>query len=442
MTRLALIIGKIISVISKTLGFGAGATWPGEIALAISPRILPALVGHLRFGTVMIAGTNGKTTTASMIKTILEKKNLRVVHNASGANLINGIVSAFIGASGWNGTVNADWGVFEVDENTVPMFIENAKPKVVVLLNLFRDQLDRYGEIDIIAEKWERALARLSGETKVILNSDDPQIAHIGKFRKRGVVYFGVDDKKSYLPHLEHATDSIFCLNCGGRLSYEGIYFSHIGIWCCSRCGEKRPKPQLTHFNSPLPGLYNRYNTLAAVACARALDIRDNDIRRALSTFRPAFGRQEEFSLGNKKIKVFLSKNPAGFNESLRTVLEFKPKTLLLALNDRIPDGRDVSWIWDVDLEMIPSGVNLIASGDRVWDMALRIKYVCKIQNPKSLPAGRQVKQIQHLVVEPNLTAAIDEGLSQLNVGETLYVLPTYSAMLEVRKILTGHTIL
>lgn len=435
MQRLVIIVGKIISAFSTTLGFGAGATWPGEIALRLTPTIFTYLASQLRQGIILVAGTNGKTTTALMVKAILQKEGLTVVHNDSGANLDNGLVSALIQSSDWSGRVNRDWGVFEVDENTLAQILKFISPRVVVLLNLFRDQLDRYGEIDVIVEKWKKGLRELDKETTIVLNCDDPQIAHLGKTIRAKVVYFGLNDKKYFFSGREHATDSTFCLNCNSRLSYSGIFFSHLGVWRCQHCGQSRPKPQLSQCKSPLPGLYNLYNTLAAVSAAREIKIPDRVINGALSSFTPAFGRQEEFKFDGKKVKIFLSKNPVGFNASLRTVLELKPKALILVLNDRIPDGRDVSWIWDVDIEMIPSSVKLIISGDRVYDMALRIRYASEEQ-------GAKKEVSKEVIMEEDLRKAVCKGLALVKQGDTLYILPTYSAMLEVRKILTGKRIL
>ena len=406
MVRIAIIFGKLISSISKLFHLGAGATWPGEIALSLSPSILTSLSQSLNKGIILVVGTNGKSTTSLMIAKILESQGLTVVHNGSGANLLNGIVSALIQKS------QADWGVFEVDENSLPLALKYVKPKAIVILNLFRDQLDRYGEVDVIMEKWQKSIEKLSKGTRLIINADDPGVALLGKSHK-SVMYFGVNDKTKFLKTKEHATDSTFCPNCGNRLAYEGVYYSHIGIWKCTKCGEKRPNPTVFSFPSALPGLYNQYNTLAAVATAKALGIQKPD----LSDFQPAFGRQEEFRVAGNKIKIFLSKNPAGFNESLRTVLEMGAKDILFVLNDRIPDGRDVSWIWDVDFEMLPKTIKTIVSGDRAYDLALRMKY-----------AGLETK------LEPQLPKAI--------IGKNLYILATYSAMLEVRKILTGKKIL
>jgi UDP-N-acetylmuramyl tripeptide synthase len=377
---------------------GAGATWRGEVALWLNPHILSELARNLKKGVIIVAGTNGKTTSSLMIQTIVENNELTVVSNASGANLENGIVSALINNS------HADYGVFEIDENSLPVVLKSVQPKIIVLLNLFRDQLDRYGEVDVIAEKWEKALE--DTKATIIANADDPLIAHLGQQHK--TLFFGIEDKTKYQKTAEHATDSTFCLNCGGRLQYDGVFFSHMGIWKCPACAERRPKPDVIEALSPIAGLYNTYNALAAASVAKVLKITAD-----LTGFHPAFGRQEQ--IGNTKI--FLSKNPAGFNQSLRTALELGAKEMLLVLNDRVPDGRDVSWIWDVDFEMIPKSVSVRVSGDRVYDLALRLKY-----------AG--------------INAKIFENLGKaLRTTNQLFVLPTYSAMLDVRNLILGNKI-
>lgn len=411
---------RFLSRVISRLGLGAGATWPGEIALTLSPSILSSLTTSLSEGLVLVVGTNGKTTTALMLAQILIYQGKRVIHNASGANLANGIVSSFIVQSDWLGRVNADWGVFEVDENSLPLVLKYIKPKAIVILNLFRDQLDRYGEVDVIVEKWQRAIKNLTKETMLVLNSDDPGIASLGKVASGVVSYFGVNDKSKFLAAAEHATDSTFCPNCGARLHYDGVYYSHIGIWACPTCGAKRPNPTVYSFPSALPGLYNQYNTLAAVATAQALGLRPRAIKASLRSFAPPFGRQEKLVVNGKRIKLFLSKNPAGFNASLRTVLDMGAKDILFVLNDRIPDGRDVSWIWDVDFEMLPKDVFITVSGDRVFDLALRMKYT-ELET----------------IVEPDLEHALANTSNQ-----PLYILATYSAMLEVRRIITGRKIL
>lgn len=445
MTRqlVAILFGKITLLVSKLLSLGAGGTWPGEVGLAVYPQLISRFSIQFKHGIIIVAGTNGKTTTSLMINQILHQAGFKTIHNATGANLLNGIASALIKNSNPVGRIKADYGVFEVDENSLPLLVSNLKLKtldvniILVLLNLFRDQLDRYGEVDVIAEKWNSALQYLPLNSNIILNADDPLIAHLGTVVKsresRKIVYFGINDPKQFIRKLEHATDSIFCLNCGGRLNYSGIYFSHLGIWKCGNCDEKRPQPDIFDFTSPLPGLYNQYNTLAAVSVGKALNIDEKKILQALQNFTPAFGRQEEFKVDAKRVKIFLSKNPAGFNTSLRTVLELKPNALLIMLNDQIPDGRDVSWIWDVDFETIPENIKVVVSGDRTYDMALRIKYAMKQWDNGT---------IKKLIIEPKIKQAVKKGLDEINQGQTLFILPTYSAMLEVRKILSGQKIL
>ncbi len=420
--RLAIFCGNTVSLISTTLHFGAGATWPGEIALSISPALLRSLSGMFSKGVILVVGTNGKTTTSSMISTILTKQGHSLVHNTSGANLLNGVVSSCVLHFG----KTYEYGVFEVDENSLPHVMRYITPKIVVVLNLFRDQLDRYGEVDVIAQKWHAALKPLTSETTVILNADDPLVASFGKKLEARVLYFGLSEKFKQDRVIDHATDSIFCQYCGGRLAYSSYFFSHLGDWYCTVCGDKRPDVALSSWNSPLPGLYNTYNTLPAVLVGRELGIVDTQIESALVGFRPAFGRQEEFDVDGKKIKLFLSKNPAGFTASLRAVLDMNPKAMMIALNDRIPDGRDVSWIWDVDFEMIGKKTSVVVTGDRVYDIALRIQYA----------------EEKNMTVESDLKKAINAGLLHVKHGETLYILATYSAMLDIRKILTGRKIL
>ena len=445
---------------SRFLRMGAGATWPGELALRFNPDILSDFTAGQEV-IVLVAGTNGKTTTSKMMREIMEGNGRKVIHNDSGANLVNGLVSAYIKSSNLLGNTRSKYSVFEVDENAFPNVIskvKNQKSKVqiknqkliIILLNLFRDQLDRYGEVDSIARKWKESLKQLKSDDLAILNADDPQIAAIGKELQSNVLYFGVDDQKEFLKHNEHATDSTFCPNCGYKLYYEGRYFSHIGIWKCVNCGLGRPEITSVSASSPLPGLYNRYNTFAAYLATKNLGIDEKDIKDILDKFQPAFGRQEEFDVDGKKMKMFLAKNPAGFNANLKTIIDLKAKSILLVLNDRIPDGHDISWIWDVDFETLQPEVNITVSGDRAWDMGLRIKYADLNQNAKIKMPSKisdeilQDKQNDNSKVKiyEELKQAITKALDGLKSGETLYILPTYSAMLDVRKILTGRKIL
>jgi UDP-N-acetylmuramyl tripeptide synthase len=429
MNFLILFIGKVISKISKTLNLGHGSTWPGHIALKLNSNFVDQILKKSQTKTILVTGTNGKTTTAKLLQTILEQANQKVFLNSSGANLLNGIASSIILKSNFTGNLNFDYAIFEVDENTLSQITEKIEPDFIIALNLFRDQLDRYGEINTIAKNWKNAYQHLN-KTEFILNADDPQIAYLGNDLDAKTHYFGLNDQKFEYKTQQHASDSILCPKCGTRLTYEAFYFSHLGKWKCNNCKLKRPNPTLESFKYyPLLGTYAIYDTLAAVLIAQILDIPDEQIEKALKAFKPAFGRQEIMEINGKKIQLFLSKNPTSFNESLRTINENGTQNLLIVLNDRIPDGTDVSWIWDIDFEtLITRKTKLYLAGDRVYDLALRIKYA-ELDVPNEN-------------VFENLQDAVNKGLEETKNSETFYILPTYSAMLETRKILTGKKIL
>ena len=436
MNSILILLGKLIILFSKTFNMGNGSTWPGHIALNLNKNFIKEIIKanpHLKI--ILIAGTNGKTTTGKLIQTILEKNKKKVFQNQAGANLLNGIASTLALHSTVVGKINKDFAIFEIDENTFPLILKEINnPDFVIILNLFRDQLDRYGEVNIIAQKWSEALKQLTSSTKLILNADDPQIASLGLHLEGvSVKFFGLNDKRHAAIEMQHSSDSTYCPNCGSRLSYSVIFYSHLGIWKCLKCKNTRPKLDASSSPVyPLPGIYNYYNTIAAVSLSRQLGINEKNIISALKEFKPAFGRQELLNIHGKKVQIFLSKNPTSFNESLRTIKSLGAKKVLLVLNDRIPDGRDVSWIWDVDTEEYIKDFNfIIASGDRALDMGLRIKYSSKFQ----------ISNFK-FQIEENLRKAITLSLEKTPKAETLYILPTYSAMLETRKILTGKKIL
>lgn len=436
MNLLLIFLGKFIIFVSRLFNLGNGSTWPGHIALLINKNFIKDMLKSKgqRPKTILVAGTNGKTTTSKLIETILEKNGERVFQNTAGANLLNGIASSLLLHSSILGVVNYDFAIFEIDENTLPLILkEISNPDFVIILNLFRDQLDRYGEVNAIAKKWSDALRKLNKKTTVILNADDPQVASL-RLHPKGVnvKFFGLNDKNLATSEKQHAADSNYCPKCGSKLDYSAIYYSHLGNWTCPGCGNARPKLNLsTSSVFPLLGIYNRYNTIAAILLAQEIGINKNKIISALKDFQPAFGRQEALDINGKKIQLFLSKNPTSLNESLKTISDLKAKNLLLVLNDRIPDGRDVSWIWDVDFEGIVNKFkNIIISGDRAYDMGLRIKYTQCITHDSLF------------VIQEYLGKAIALSLEKTPKFETLYILPTYSAMLEVRKILTGRKIL
>ncbi len=430
---LLILFGKTFIHLSRLFNLGNGSTWPGHIALSLNPDfIMQTLDSHprgVKLKTVIIAGTNGKTTTGKLITEILRANGKSVIENSAGANLLNGLASTIINnislARGRLARLDQDYLIFECDENALPEIINQTNPDYIICLNLFRDQLDRYGEINSITKRWSDSLKNLSSKTTLILNSDDPQISYLGENTKAHVKYFGLSEIGE--KNTKHGADSIYCPKCSNKLDFEKVFFSHLGVWKCPKCKLKRSVPDLSSFKYyPLAGTYNKYNSLAAALFAILEDINIVLIQDAFNKFTPAFGRGEKIVYRRKHIQIFLSKNPTSFNESLETVKQLEGKNLVILLNDRIPDGLDVSWIWDVNFEeILEKDMNIGVSGDRTYDMALRLKYAGFFahhnENPETI---------------------IDTMLDSLESDETLYVLPNYSAMLDLRKILTGRKIL
>jgi len=426
MNFLIILLGKLLSSFIRLLNLGNGSTWPGHIALLLNDNFIEQTLNKSKIKKVVIIGTNGKTTTSKLIRTIFKTNNSKSVYNMSGANLLNGIASSIIISSKFDGKLKKDFAVFEIDENAFPKVCEKIKPDFVIALNLFRDQLDRYGEIDTISANWKKAIDGLK-DTTLILNADDPQIAFLGKGLKKNVYYFGLEDKKLENGLMQHGADSILCPSCATSLKFSSYYFSHLGKWKCPNCNLERPKPNLSKLSYyPLKGTYALYDILAAVLFAQVAGINKDVITKALKDFKPAFGRQETISYMEKDVQIFLSKNPISFNESLSTVKSLGGKNLIIILNDQIPDGLDVSWIWDIDFEnILTKDMNILVTGERMFDMATRLKYAGFFAH-----VAKDIKQ------------SIDKMVENLNDDEKLYILPNYSAMLEVRQILTGKKIL
>ncbi|BAZ27634.1 hypothetical protein NIES4074_00610 [Cylindrospermum sp. NIES-4074] len=430
----AVSVAKSITFLVRSLGLGAASVLPGSIARRIEPRILELLSQQVKNGVILIAGTNGKTTTSLLLCTILERKGYRIAHNSTGANLENGLMTALIESTNLLGTLDVDYAILEVDENIVPKVLKPLKPRIILCLNLFRDQLDRYGEVDTISKRWTKVISTLPSETVVIPNADDPTLSLLGQQLPQRVLFFGLDEPEHYLEAIPHAVDSIYCPKCGHSLDYKGVYLSHLGDFTCPSCGFSKSKPALEskEWSQILVGLYNKYNTLAAATAAQELGVDEGTIRETINNFQAAFGRAEDLQIDGKRVRILLSKNPVGTNETIRVVTESTDKTTLLVLNDRTPDGTDVSWIWDVDTEkLVERGGTLVVSGDRVYDMALRLRY-----------SQKSVESKVNLIVEENLKQAIATALEHTPANETLHILPTYSAMLEVREVLTGRKIL
>jgi UDP-N-acetylmuramyl tripeptide synthase len=428
------------------MGRGGGTVIAGHVVPRLAPDALGRLSAALPDGVVLVSGTNGKTTTARLLAQVLAASGRRVVHNRAGANLLTGIVSALAQAADVWGRPRADVGLFEVDEATLPHALPPIRPRVVVLTNIFRDQLDRYGEVDTVAERWRIALARLPGDTTLLLNADDPAVAALADARPDGspVIYYGVDEAPPAEegPERVEVVDTRTCPRCRHPLDFTRRFYSHVGHWACPSCGFARPKPQVhasaitfdglegSRFalSTPegsaqarigLPGLYNVYNALAAAAVGTLAGARLASIVAALGRFTPAFGRAERIEVDGRTAHLLLAKNPTGLNEVLRALArEGHRHHMLLILNDRSADGEDVSWIWDADFEQVANlAASLTVSGMRAYDLAIRMKY-----------AG-----VTPEIVEPDIGAALTSALARVPQGETLYIVPTYTAMLAVR---------
>ena len=448
-TVAAVSASKMIGIASRRLGRGGGTAFPGVVAARLDPDLLATLGRSLGGGRALVTGTNGKTTTARMLAGIAEAAGRPVLHNRSGSNLVRGLTATVAAAAGWNGTIPqaaTTTGIFEVDEATVPAAAAALRPDVLLFTNLFRDQLDRYGEVDSIAVLWQQALERLPATPTVGVNADDPSVATLRAYTAGPVLTWGIDDVSvtaGGAAEDDHPADARWCAACGTEFSYSRRFFWHVGHWSCPGCGDERPAPDVAALvvqpegeaarlelrtpagpltlRLPLLGLYNVYNALAATAGALALGLPLAAVRSGLEGFTAAFGRQEEMQVRGRQVRLMLCKNPAGVNQVLRTLLtsESDPLRLLLLLNDGIADGRDVSWIWDVDFELLAGRTALaVAAGSRAADMALRLKYAGL--------AGA-------LAIEDKTRSAIFHALSQTPAGGRLYVLPTYTAMLDVR---------
>jgi UDP-N-acetylmuramyl tripeptide synthase len=437
---------RTVGALARRAGRGGGTSLPGKLLIALEPHAIGRLAARLPQGSVVISATNGKTTTAAMTAAALERAGITLVHNRAGANMAGGVASTLLGAA--RGTrIEGDLGLFEVDEFWLDRVCAELEPRAVLLGNLFRDQLDRYGELETIADRWAAVAANLAPSARLVLNADDPLIADLGSARE--AVYFGVEDPSMALAQMQHASDSKHCRRCGTAYVYEAIYLGHLGRYRCPNCGNARPSPTVAaedirldgtraaeftlrtpqgaaRINLPLPGLYNVYNAVGAAALSLELGVPLDTVAGALATVPAAFGRAETVTVGETDVSLLLIKNPAGANEILRTlVLETGELDLLVILNDRIADGRDVSWVWDADFELVAGRVRrAVCAGTRAAELAVRFKYA-------GVPSER-------LDVVGSLPGALDAALAQADEGR-LFVLPTYTALLELREELAAR---
>jgi len=443
-------LARGIGAASRRSGRGGGTTLPGRVLLRMEPEAIAKLGAGLTGGSTIISATNGKTTTAGMLAAILTAEGREPVHNRAGSNMTWGVATALLEQRGTE-------GLFEVDEAWLPPVAQQLHPRLIVLGNLFRDQLDRYGEMEALAEEWAKAVGAAPAGTGLALNADDPLIADLGRDPdterpREGTLYFGIEDHSQALPELQHAFDAKHCRRCGHPYAYEVAFVGHLGHYSCPNCGAQRPRPDVAatrielrgmegsaatvrvpggeiEVELPLPGLYNVYNALAAIAAAIKLGVEPGRVAAALRDMRAAFGRVETIAVGDGQVSILLIKNPAGANEVVRTLkLEASDHAqgidLWVALNDRIADGRDVSWVWDADFEVLTDAVRRVTcAGTRAPEMALRLKYA-------GWPEDR-------IAVEPDIATSLDAAVAAAD--GRLFALPTYTALLELRKLLADR---
>jgi UDP-N-acetylmuramyl tripeptide synthase len=444
-----ILAARAVGELARRAGRGGGTSLPGKLLSRLDPHAIERLARRLPAGTAIISATNGKTTTAAMAASVLGRAGITLVHNRAGANMAGGVASALLAAARRGETIDGQLGLFEVDEFWLDQVGPQLHPRAMLLGNLFRDQLDRYGELEAIADRWAALVTAQTG-VRLALNADDPLIADLGRDRD-DVSYFGIEDSSVALGVMQHAADSKHCRRCGAAYVYEVVYLGHLGVYSCPSCGQRRPEPSVaadeikldgTRAASfrlripdgaatvalPLPGLYNVYNALGAAALCLSLGATLEQIAAGLAAVSPAFGRAERIAIGDRELSILLVKNPAGANEILRTVvLEPGELDLLIILNDRTADGRDVSWIWDADFELLAGRVRRITcAGTRAAELAVRLKY-----------AGIETERLH---VNPRPDRALDEALAETPDGR-LFALPTYTALLELREELArrGH---
>ena len=443
---------RAIGGLSRRSGRGGGTTLPGRALLRMAPDAIGRLAAELTRGSTIVSATNGKTTTAGMISAALGAAGRVPVHNRAGSNMSWGVATALLEQKG-------DEGLFELDEAWLPRVAPQLRSRLIVLGNLFRDQLDRYGELERLADEWAEMVAALAreGGTGFVLNADDPLIADLGRDpgmrRREGVTYFGIEDESQALPELQHAHDAKHCRRCGHPYSYARAFVGHLGHYTCPNCGADRPAPDVAataielhgiagssvamrtpegplELDLPLPGLYNVYNALAASAAALRLGVTRDQLKRGIESMKAVFGRVETIEVGGVPVSILLIKNPAGANEVLRTVrLEASRDgsagiDLWVALNDGIADGRDVSWIWDADFELLEGTLRrVVCAGTRAPEIAVRLKY-----------AGVPERLLE---IEPGIPESLDRALEGSN--GRLFALPTYTALLELRNLLADR---
>ena len=424
-------IGKLVSFVLRLTGRSA-TSLPGKIALRLSPSLIKR-IGQSLSCCIVVTGTNGKTTTTTLIAAMVRQQE-PIITNAQGANLAQGIASALLERCNLLGRAKVKMAVLEIDEATLPHVVASLPIKLLVVTNVFRDQLDRYGELDTTLQLLRDGIRQT--DATLVINADDPLANHLSLVASKHPLYYGMAQEVAGGSSRDQIRDGAFCLTCGGVLLYDAIYYGQVGIYHCQSCDFRRPavdfvgRPQATgmrvdergakqtSYDHALRGLFNGYNVLAAIATARAYGLTEEAIAAGLSAYRPPTGRMQPFATSTQSV-LCLIKNPTGCDSVLEAICsDAGKKTVIIGINDLAADGKDVSWLWDADFEwLVESGnvINFVTTGLRAEDMALRLKY-----------AGVRPEQIQIASV---LDDALREGLLMANRGQSdiVYVLTTYT---------------
>jgi lipid II isoglutaminyl synthase (glutamine-hydrolysing) len=447
---LAVAGGKAAGTASRVLRFGGGTSFPGTVALRIDPRVLQKAAAATDARKVVVTGSNGKTTTCRMLAALAHAGGLRVTQNRTGSNLLQGVTSAVMRGIDLRGRMDTQLLLLEVDEGTLRSVTPEVRPDTFLVTNIFRDQLDRFGELYSMANWLEAVIEELPASATVILNGDDPLVASLAPGAPARRLYFGIraDGAGSQVP--EHSADTIRCVRCQHLLDYRVVHLSHLGDYQCPGCGNARPALDVAvteirpmsdgseitvetpagtfQLHVPQAGLHNVYNAAAALAGGMALSLprplEPAKARQAISGLRPAFGRLEEIRAGERQLVLAFVKNPTSYNATLREILQRPgPKHVLAVHSNTVVDGEDFAWLWDVELEqLVPQLASLVISGTRADEVALRFKYA------GAPPADTRVL--------PDRTAALDAALTGTPLGEPLYILAGYTPMRELRSIM------
>jgi UDP-N-acetylmuramyl tripeptide synthase len=440
----ALVAGKAAAAATRLTGRGGGTSLPGMVARRIDPGILAALIGERGIPVVAITGSNGKTTTARFTAALLRGAGLPVSHNSAGSNLVQGVASIAVSASDLRGRIPLSVVVSEVDEGALPIVASEIRPGALLVTNLFRDQLDRYGEIYAVADLFERVAVRMPSDSVLCLNADDPIVAGLGAARAGRRITFGLALGRS-TDQITRAADTIRCPRCRADLAYDQVYLSHMGAWRCPACGLERPPLDVAvtelevrglgetrctvqtlagtlELTIPQSGVHIAYDAAGALAICLALGVPLDRAAASLATVDPAFGRLERIQAGDRTIMLGFAKNPTSFNTTLRALAtEGLPRELLIAASNTLVDGEDFAWLWDVDFEGAAASIGQVTvSGLRADELANRLKYA-------GIDPGR-------ITTVEDRRRALGVALAGTEPGGTLTILAGYTPTIELRE--------